>query len=292
MIQEKLQTPFRYPFWKDKVWVWTPLLPIGILCWGMPIAMLFALASPNVPNGVRIFMALILIGVPAYLVGYIFIYSFIEGVFTKVAINDQQISYRTPWVVFPVVLVTKKIALSDIEQIRFMVSYGIGRFAIRVAYRQGKRVCILHLSQFRDSQYIQAMKAVQARVEPATFFPSSPDSIPQLTLSTKDTLLDSRKRRYNLRPRFIDKVWSVLINFSIFAMFGIGGWITSTLPATSKVEVIGVGCGITLVSFGWLFADYCPALSKSRSGSWAIQFFAASCGSSRSPTLTGKHRWL
>ena len=261
-MSEQNKSSFHFRFLKDKVWVWVLLLPLGVVCWGMPFIMLAALMSPDIPNGVSIFMALVLIGIPAYLVGYIFFYNFIEGIFTRVTITGQKISFRTPWVVFPVLLMTKNIPVSNIEQIRFMVSYGIGRFAVQVAYQQGERKRILHLPQFKNSQYIQAMKAVQERVEPAAQAPSSLGGTPQLTLSAKDVSLDSAKRSHNLRPRFIDKILNAPIGLSILALFGISGWITLSLPASSKTDAFAVGLNLAFVCFWLALCGLLPGIGQ------------------------------
>jgi hypothetical protein len=253
---------FHFSFWKERVWVWALMLPLGILFWGMPAAMLFALAAPNVPEGLGIFMALVLIGIPAYLVGYIFIYNFIEGVFTRVTITDQKVSFRTPWVIFPVLLVTKNIPILKIEQVRFNASYGIGRLAVQTAYQQGKRKRVLHLPQFKDDQYIQAMKALQERVTPASVLTlSSPSGEPQGTLATKDALINA-KRYPSLRPRDTYKILNTLISFSFLALFRIGGWITLSLPISSKTDAFAVGFNLGFVFFWLAFCGFLPGIGQ------------------------------
>jgi hypothetical protein len=250
-MPEQNKLSFHFNFWKEHVWVWTLLLPLGVVCWGMPIAMLFALAAPNVPEGARIFMALVLIGVPAYLVGYIFVYNFVEGIFTRVTLTDEKVSFRTPWVIFPVFLVTKHVPLVEIEQVRLMVPHGMGRFTVLVTYQQDGRRQAIHLPQFKNSQYIQAMKALQERVEPASIpAPSTLSEDPQRMLAAKSALLNAKRLRSS-RPHFVEKILNALITFSVFATVGVSGWITLSLPISSKADAFAVGFGVASTCF-WL----------------------------------------
>ncbi len=261
-MPEQNKLSFRFDFWMERVWVWTLLLPLGVVCWGMPIAMLFALAAPNMPDGARIFMALVLIGIPAYLVGYIFVYNFVEGVFTRVTLTDEKISFRTPWVIFPAFLVTKRVPIVEIEQVRLMVPHGMGRFTVLVTYQQDGRWRAIHLPQFKNSQYIQVMKALQERVEPASIpVPSTLSEDHQRMLDAKSAVLNAKRRRSS-RPHFVEKILNALITFSVFATLGVSGWITLSLPIASKTEAFSIGFGVASTCFWLAFCGLLPIVGQ------------------------------
>ena len=260
--QDKNRSSFRFRFWKDRVWVWTFLLPLGVICWGMPVVVLLGLKSSEMPIVARI-MVLVFLGIPAYLVGYIFVYNFIEGIFTKVTITDQKISHQAPWVIFPLILVTKNIAIPSIHHIDLMVGYGIGRFAVQVGYQRGEKKRYAFIPQFKDSEYIRTVVALKnwLEVSPVPAAPSASGESRETFLSHKKEEALKPNRYISSRPLLIERFLTVIINLSIFAMFGICGWITTNLPAP-KVEAFMAGFGVAIVCIWIAFCGVWPGIGQ------------------------------
>jgi len=66
-----------------------------------------------------------MLGLPAYLVGYIFIYFFMEGLFTRVTFTLQNVHHPTPGKIFPLLLTTTKLEYVKIENITLNITDGI-----------------------------------------------------------------------------------------------------------------------------------------------------------------------
>ncbi|MCX6055543.1 MAG: hypothetical protein NTZ74_11635 [Chloroflexi bacterium] len=87
---------YRFHFIKDHFLAWVILLPFGLICRAIPLVLFFGLKVPkNTPDWFPLF-AFMLLGLPAYLVGWVFVYSLMEGIYTKVTIAENSISIMLP----------------------------------------------------------------------------------------------------------------------------------------------------------------------------------------------------
>ena len=253
---------YKFNFWKDHFWVWGLFLPFGLICWAIPLVMLFGLIKTNNAPGWFPIFGFIFLGIPAYLVGWIFVYSLMEGIYTKVTIAENWVSIQLPWVIFPVIPVVKRIDLERIQRINLFAQYG-SRAVVFLYYFEKNKERHFYLPRFEHNPaYIQIMRALKDRIEPPLIRSiSSPDSEPQGTLSAKEALIKA-KRYPSLRPRFIDKVLNAPIGFSILALFGISGWITLSLPASSKTDAFAVGFSLAFVCFWLAFCGLLPGIGQ------------------------------
>jgi len=205
---------YKFNFWKDRFWVWALCLPFGLICWAIPFVLFFGLSkADNAPGWFPLF-GFVFLGLPSYLVGWIFVYSLMEGLYTKVTMTDSWVSIRLPWLIFPIIPVVKRIDLERIRRINLFAPYG-SRAAVFLYYFEKNKERHFYLPRFEHNPaYIQIMMALKDRIEPSLIpFISSPDSESQGTLSAKDALIKA-KRYPSLRPRFIDKALNELIVFS------------------------------------------------------------------------------
>jgi len=253
---------YKFNFWKDHFWVWALSLPFGLICWAIPFVLFFGLMNTkNSPGWFPIF-GFIFLGIPCYLVGWIFVYSLMEGFYTKVTMTDSWVSIRLPWLIFPIIPVVKRIDLERIQRINLFAPYG-SRAAVFLYYFEKNKERHFYLPRFEHNPaYIQIMLALKDRVEPS-LIPSisSSDSESQGTLSAKEALIKA-KRYPSPHPRFIDKALNELIVYSVLALFGIGGWITLSLPASNKIEAFIVGSSLAFVCFllAVVFCSFLPGI--------------------------------
>lgn len=139
---------YHFNFWKDHFWLWALLLPFGLSCWGVPFLLGWGLLRSGMENGAVLFIVLVL-GVAAYLVGYIFVYSFMEGMITKVTFTQEGIVHRTPNIIFPILWSSKKVFYEDLISINKYVHYGT-RLAIYLYYRSGNKTRHFYLPRFNN----------------------------------------------------------------------------------------------------------------------------------------------
>jgi hypothetical protein len=156
---------YKFNFWKDGFRLWILALPFGIICWVVPFVVLFGLINTkNSPNWFP-FFGFLFTGIPAYLVGWIFVYSLMEGIITKVTIADDWVAIRLPWQIFPVFPITKKIDLENIHRINLSAPYG-SRIAVHLYYYKNNRERYFYLPRFKNNPlYIEEILSIQKRVE-------------------------------------------------------------------------------------------------------------------------------
>lgn len=249
---------YKFDFWKDHFWVWALGLPFGLICWAVPFVVLFGLSKANNAPGWFPIFGFIFLGIPCYLVGWIFVYSLMEGIYTKVTIAENWVSIRLPWLIFPLIPVVRRIDLARIRRINLQAPYG-SRAAVFLYYYEKNKERHYYLPRFEHNiPYIRIMMALKNRIEPPLSPPTSaPDSEPQGTHSTKEGLIKG-KHTPRLRRRFIDKALYELTVYSFLALLGISGWITLSLPTSNKIEAFVVGPFLAFVCF--LLAAACGFL--------------------------------
>ncbi|MGD0174187.1 MAG: hypothetical protein ABSC61_07120 [Anaerolineales bacterium] len=248
------QVSFHFHFWKEHVWVWVLLLPLGIVCWSFPFLILLSAAFADFPTAARIMLGCGFLGIPGYLVGYIFIYNFMDFVFTRVVLSQENISFRTPWAIFPVVLRTKKIPAAGIRQIRIGLDTGMGRPTVQVEYQteNDERHRRVSLPRFKDERYLPMIRTLQEKIElrAGHGLQSQTPELAPAVLQAKEGILRARARGL-FRPDPGERIMSILIGLSILAFFVICSWITSSIPGISKVDAISIGLAVGFPCF-WI----------------------------------------
>jgi hypothetical protein len=156
---------YKFNFWKDGFWVWIVVLPFGLISWAIPFVLLLGLMNTvNAPDWFSYF-GFILLGVPGYLVGWIFVYSLMEGIYTKVTIADEWVAVRLPWLIFPIIPIEKKINLDQIHRINLFAPYG-SRMAVYLYFLSNNKERHFYLPRFKNNPpYIEEIIAIQKRVE-------------------------------------------------------------------------------------------------------------------------------
>jgi len=140
---------YHFDLIKDHGWIWLVTLPFGLVCWVIPFVLLWGLTGTGMEKSTADVIVFLLLGVPALLIGWIFVYSFMEVLITRVSFSDGTIDHRKPLLIFPLVWNTKKIRVSEVESVNLFARYGT-RFAILLFLRQGNKSKKYFLPQFKD----------------------------------------------------------------------------------------------------------------------------------------------
>ena len=240
MVDDKYT--YHFDFFKDKVWMFALILPIGFLCWLLPFVLLWGLARSGLEMGTSIIIAFLLLGVPAYLVGWVIIYSYMEGVITRVTFTETEIRHRTPWMPFPLFWLTKKISIEKIEDIALNIPYGT-RTAIYLYYHEGKKQRKFYLPRFKNQpNYLEEFRVINVRLpHPSDML--APIGVTRTEQQVKSDLLAAARSK---KPVF--RFWDILVKFisSVFVLgvvFG-SGLICLQLPIPGvQAFIAGMSAG-------------------------------------------------
>lgn len=243
---------YKFHFWKDKFWIWALVLPCGLICWAIPFVLLFGLGKiSNSPDWFPYFGFLFL-GIPAYLIGWIFVYSLMEGIYTKVTLTDDKISIRLPWLIFPILPVTKRIDVTKINRVNLFARYG-SRIAVFLYYknRRGKeRHFYLPMFQY-DPAYRQEMQALQAKVEGTGRQPSSVAGVSVNESLEKNQRLQAAMSAKHLPPSPVERIIRGSYFLVLVAIFAVSAWISSSIPPGGIVSIeIGFSIAFVLALIG------------------------------------------
>jgi len=140
---------YHFNFIKDRFWIWAIVLPIGLICWFLPFFIFQGLQSTGLERNTSIAIAYLFLGLPSYLIGWIFVYSLMEGLITRVTFSSTQITLRTPWKIFPLFWAINRVGIDKIESINMQVPYGT-RYAIFLYYRRKNKVRKFYLPRFNN----------------------------------------------------------------------------------------------------------------------------------------------
>ena len=233
---------YHFDLRKDYGWIWLAALPFGLVCWVIPFVLAFGLTGTGMEKGTAAVIAFLFLGVPAYLVGWIFIYSFMETIVTCVTFSDDTIYHRTPLMIFPLFWKTKKIALSEIENINFFAPYGT-RTAILLFLHHGNKTRKYFLPRFKDQpDYLDEFKAFSKGMDGNQFN----EKIGVKETVKEQMLADGSSRHSNLR--FWNSILNIFNGFLIFILILGCGLFCLQLPVPAyQAFSAGASVGMVLV---------------------------------------------
>jgi hypothetical protein len=176
MDTEENLRAYKFNFWKDGFWTSIVALPFGLITWAVPFVLLLGLMNMDNTPGWFPYFGFFMVGIPGYLVGWIFVYSLMEGIYTKVTISDEWVAVRLPWLIFPLIPVVKRINLDQIHRINLFAPYG-SRTAVYLYFLNNNKERHFYLPRFKNNPpYIEEMIALQKRVE--SVYPSVVSEVP------------------------------------------------------------------------------------------------------------------
>lgn len=256
---------YHFELKKDHFWMWIVALPIGLISWALPFVLLWGLIGTGLEEGMSLVIAFLFLGIPAYLVGWIFVYSLMEGLITRVSFSDTEIFHRTPSLIFPLFWKTKKINISDIENINFQAPYG-SRTAILLFVHRGNKIKKYFLPRFKDQpKYLREFQVFNK--EKDTFAESSQaqEKLSSESVAKGEMLEAVNVNQLNLRgwDRFLKLVSGILI----FAFILGSGYYCLQLPF-SAFETFSTGALV-----GMILVLICLVLSIPIVGQGLIWFF-------------------
>lgn len=252
---------YKFRFTKDGFWVWALLLPVGMICWALPAVLFIGLHKTDSPEWFAPFMAFIYLGIPSYLVGWIFFYSLMEGLYTKVTITDQKVTLRMPWLLFPLIPVVKDIELDKIQRVNLFAPYG-SREAVFLYYAKGRKERHFYLPKFKGNPtYMQEMTAIQKRVEAHLSVLTIENHSTTNISDVKQELLKQRRTNMSMTPHFILRVIRWLYFIILLGIYLISGWITSMRPPGGAEEFVS-GFTISFICSLLGFAGMYPIIGQ------------------------------
>ncbi|MGV8025647.1 MAG: hypothetical protein AB2L18_03715 [Anaerolineaceae bacterium] len=257
---------YRFDLKKDRFWLWIAALPLGLICWALPFISWWGLIRTGLEEGTSIFIAFLFLGLPAYLVGWIFVYSFMEGLITHVSFSDTEIYYRTPSLIFPLFWKTKKIKIADIQNINFFAPFGL-RTAILLFVQRGKKTKKYFLPRFKNQpEYLREFQTFSKENEPFIEGNLNQENMSAETMA-KTKLLEVANAN---QPSVFG--WDRLLRFIsgvlAFTVILGSGYYCLQLPL-SGFESFSMG-----VSVGMIFVLICLVLSIPIASQVLIWFFA------------------
>jgi hypothetical protein len=141
---------YRFHFIKDHFWIWAVLIPFGIICWVLPFIIFWGLGRMSNSPAWFPYFGFVFLGIPCYLIGWIFVYSVMEGIYTRVAFTNQTISIRFPSLVFPLIPVERTLDIYKIQRVDMFARYGT-RIAVFLFYNQEGKERRFYIPRFKHN---------------------------------------------------------------------------------------------------------------------------------------------
>jgi len=257
---------YHFDLKKDRFWPWIVALPFGLLCWALPFVSWWGLIRTGLEEGTSIFIAFLFLGLPAYLVGWIFVYTFMEGLITRVSFSDTEIFHRTPSLIFPLFWKTKKIKIADIQNINFFAPYGF-RTAILLFVQRGNKIKKYFLPRFKNQpEYLREFLAFSKEKEP--FVEGNPT---QKNLSAEAMAKEKMLEVANANQLSVfgwDRLLRLISGILAFTVILGSGYYCLQLPL-SAFETFSAGASVVMI-----FVLICLVLSIPIASQVLIWFFA------------------
>jgi hypothetical protein len=236
---------YKFNFIKDRFWMWAVTLPFGLICWAIPFVMFFGLLNTRNSPGWFPFFGFIMLGIPGYLIGWIFVYSLMEGIYTKVTFAENWISIKLPWLIFPLLSIEKRIEIGEIHRVNLFAPYG-SRMAVFLYYYSNNKEKHFYIPRFKDNPaYMEEILEVKKRVEVDYSPENLLDNPDTSTMQTKTAMLQKKIPRFNMRPSFFERVIRLFYFLILIANFSIGCWIASSIPP-GGIQSVELGFGIAM----------------------------------------------
>ena len=253
---------YKYRFWKDHYWIWILLIPIGFISWALPVVLFLGLNSSGMPLN-AILLVDIVIGIPSYIGGCAFFTGLMQGISTRVTVNEDTITLKKPWFPFPFFTTIRRIRIADISQIKMSLGFGGGPITLFVHKNAGKKIRRILLPQFKDTDYLREMVAIKTRVEPPSLPVLPVTETPGQGPAAEPTSHPAgmKKPSFRMRPYSIENVLYTLISLGILGMAGFGGWITTTLPGKT-IDAFSVGFSVGSICFFLAFCGFLPGVGQ------------------------------
>ena len=236
---------YKFDFIKDRFWIWFLVLPFGLICFAVPLVVYFGLKHLNGQPDWFPFFGLVILGIPCYLVGWIFLYSVMEYVYTKVTISENQVDLRLPSLMLPILPVHKQINLDQVHRIDTFARYG-SRVAIFLYFYHKNKERHFYLPKFRfDQEYLEVVKSLRMRIESRVPQPEHQSPVHLGGLPASDPKQVSPQR--SLRTYWLDRLLHELIVYSFLANLVVSGWIFLAQPPSGlEAFIIGMSLGAAL----------------------------------------------
>jgi len=257
---------YHFDLKKDRFLLWIFLLPIGLISWVLPFVLFWGLMDTGLEQDTSIVIAFLFLGLPAYLIGWIFVYSVMEGLITRVSFSDSKIFHRTPSLIFPLLWKTKIISISDIENINFQTPYG-SRTAILLLAHRGNRIKKYFLPRFKNQpEYLQEFQAFSKERNVLIKNTQTQEKLSLETVTKEEMLATVNTDQLNLRgwDRFLKLIGGILICALILG----SGFYCLQLPF-SVFESFSTGASV-----GMILVLICLVLSFPIIGQVLIWFYA------------------
>jgi hypothetical protein len=165
MISDNHSRSYKFNFWKDRFWIWVLVLPIGLICWILPFVVLFGLMGLKDQPDYFPYIGFAIVFLPAYLVGWIFVYSVMEGIYTRVNFTDDVVSIRLPSLIFPLFPIYRHIDLNQVHRANFFAPYG-SRAAVFLYFYRNNKEKHFYLPRFNyNPAYQNELSSLEKRIE-------------------------------------------------------------------------------------------------------------------------------
>ena len=227
------------------------VLPVGLISWVIPFIIYFGLKRlTGQPDWFPAF-GFVFLGILLYWMGWIFIYSVMEYVYTKVTISENQVSIRLPWVVFPLIPVEKEIELDQVHRIDLFAQYGTRTAVFMYYYKNGKERHFYIPRYKYNPAYLEEILKIQKRIE--SKYPP-----PEVILSADSDAIKASDQFYTA-PHYRklallpERILHELIVFASLGIVAMNGLIFSNNPPGGvEAFIIGAGMGFAFTSLGFL----------------------------------------
>lgn len=262
-MQSKQQfRSYKFHFIKDHFLIWAVASPLGLICWALPVVLFLGLRDTGDVS--LAFFVSVILGVICYLLGIIFIYQLMEGIYTRVTFTDDHILRRLPWLFFPLIQVKKQLDLNQVQHIELYAHYGT-RKAVFLYYKKNKREKKFYIPRFEhDPAYLHELAALDARFAPATededlLMHATPTLNKQLSA---EQVLPSEMPPASRTLQFLETFISKLLNLAIYIIPVVSGYISRTIPPGGFIPALtGAFLSLMLCLIG-LWVGRFPLISQ------------------------------
>jgi hypothetical protein len=267
---------YKFNFIKDRFWIWAVVFPFGLIGWAIPFMLFFGLINTENSPGWFPAFGFLLLGISGYLIGWIFVYSLMEGIFTKVTIAQDWITIKLPWLIFPLIPIEKKINLANVHRVNPFASYG-SRTAVFLYYYKNNKEQHLTIPKFKyNHAYLEEIDAIKKQID------ASHSPLPAVKdthtggMPSKAEILQRSMSTYNLPLSFPERILHWLYFLVLIGVFTLSCMISNTLSMDNG-ESLAIGFNLAFAISILGFLGLVPGIGQIviwYSGHWLITTFA------------------